>query len=199
MCATFFKSSEKRTAPQIKDHQRNTFLQCRFTIIQIDRAICIEWNLCTLPKNMTSCHQQFTMHHPNLPYSSERDTSCCCPFTSTGREDRSHATCDRRATHTVRWVRAISRPQPVHAIGHEGPAQVQRRRGVEAALHHPRERRHVLRCRIPVPLPLVDEPVVDLLLVQPCSLRQRHLLRLLCTHVPAFSFSNGIVIQQHHH
>jgi hypothetical protein len=96
-----------------------------------------------------------------------------------------HHVCHMHACDARHTAGTPSRPQPaVHAVGHEGPVHVQRRRGVEAALHHHRQRRHVLRCRLPVPLPLVDEPVVDLLLVQPCSLLQRHLLRLLCTHVP---------------
>jgi len=39
--------------------------------------------------------------------------------------------------------------------------------------------RHCRRRRLPVALPLVDEPVVDLLRVEPCRLRQRRLLQLL--------------------
>ena len=42
---------------------------------------------------------------------------------------------------------------------------------------HERES-HVLR-RLPMPLPLVDEPVVDLPRVEPRRLRQRQLLRFL--------------------
>lgn len=42
--------------------------------------------------------------------------------------------------------------------------------------HH--SQMHVLR-RLPVPLPLVYEPVVDLLLIQPRRLRQRHLIHFL--------------------
>jgi len=60
-------------------------------------------------------------------------------------------------------VRCNSRTKAVHAISHERAIQVERS-GVlwVKAFHH--HERHVLR-GLPVPFPLVDEPVVDLLLV----------------------------------
>jgi hypothetical protein len=42
--------------------------------------------------------------------------------------------------------------------------------------------RHSRRCLLPVALPLVDEPIVDLLRFEPRRLRQRRLLQLLHTH-----------------
>ena len=54
-------------------------------------------------------------------------------------------------------------------------------RGAAAVRAQPvvRGQHHRRRRRLPVPLPLVDEPVVDLLRVQPRRLRQRRLLQLL--------------------
>jgi len=61
---------------------------------------------------------------------------------------------------------AIVDEVPVHV---EGPSWV-------VPVHH--QVVHFLRW-FPVPLPLVDEPIVDLLQVQPSRLCKRHLLSLL--------------------
>ena len=78
----------------------------------------------------------------------------------------------------------VIRPGKEHrrrCCSHEAGVDVERGGGVLRGRVvepvHDREL-HLLR-RLPVPLPLVDEPVVDLLLLQPRRLGQRNLLHLL--------------------
>ena len=68
---------------------------------------------------------------------------------------------------------------PLHA--ESGGARTARGAAAAAVRAQPvvRGQHHRRRRRLPVPLPLVDEPVVDLLRVQPRRLRQRRLLQLL--------------------